>query len=219
MATRPKSNRRNAALKFFVNGKRAQQLEGLADLAGNALSAYDVAVTRSVVGLKRRTLPAVSRGVREFYSIKAGTLREKYRVETGTQGRRRDQDDFISIWASVRPISLLEFQGRWRGRKSPGAVASIERGQAKTYDGAFISTVEGLRAIRVRSFNSAAGRRHGRGPLRMLRGPSPFDMLSGASVGGRASASVKVRDQVITEMTDFYTTELRRQWQLARGRS
>jgi hypothetical protein len=205
------TSRRNSALKFFVNGRRAQQLDGLADLAGNALSAYDVAVTRSIVGLKRRAAPAASREVRKNYNVKAGSLRDKFRAETGTAGRRGDRDDYLSIWASTRRITLLDFRGHWSGRKSKGATANIS-GESKTYGSAFIATVKGRRAIRVRSFEST-GRRAGRGPLRMLYGPSPFEMLSGLD----HQPSIVTRRAVLSELRVFYTTELRRQWRMARG--
>ena len=207
------SSRRNRALKYFVNGRRARDLDGLADNAGRVLSAYDTAVTRAVVGLKRRALPAVRRAVRANYNVKAGTLADRYRVESGLEGRRGDRDDFISIWASTRRIPLLEFGGRWAGRKSDGAVASIQRGVRRTYSGAFINEVQGRRAIRVRSFNPARGRRHGRGPLRMLYGPSPFEMLSGLG----HQPSLRTKKTVLAELTSFYTAELRRQFRLNRS--
>jgi hypothetical protein len=204
--------RRNSAIKFYVNGRRAQRLDGLSDLAGNALSAYDTAVTRATVGLQRRALPLVSRSVRQSYNIKAGALSGKYRVETGTAGRRGERSDFISIWASARKIPLTDFGGRWAGRRSAGATAAIERGGTKTYEGAFIATVKGRRAIRVRQFEST-GRRAPRGPLRMLRGPSPFEMLAGTD----HDASQSTKRAVMSELRVFYSTELRRQFKLTRS--
>lgn len=208
-----RASRRNGALKFFVNGRRAQQLDGLADPLGNMLSRFDVATSRALVGLKRRAGPAASRGVREQYNLKARSLSGKFRIEEGSQGTSRDRDDFISIWASTRRISLIDFGGKWRGRKSEGATAAIAQGGGKTYAGAFIATVQGRRAIRVRSFDAARGRRAGRGPLHMLRGPSPFEMLSGLDHG----PSRAVHAAVLSELRVFYTSELRRQFALSRG--
>jgi len=202
-------SRRNSALRWYVNGKRARNLDGLQTAAGGVLSAYDTAVSRAVVGLKRRTLPAVSRAVRANYNVKARSLAGRVRAEMGTAGGARERSDFLSIWASTRQISLLDFGGRWGGRKSEGATAAITRGGVKTYRSAFIATVKGLRAIRVRSFVST-GRRAGRGPLRILRGPSPFEMLSGLD----RAPSVATRRSVLAELTDFYTSELRRQFRL-----
>lgn len=208
-----RASRRNGALKFFVNGRLAKDLHGLADPLGNVLSRYDVATTRAVAGLKRRAGPAASRSVREHYNLKAGALSGKFRVEEGSRGRGGDRDDFIGIWASTRRISLIDFGGKWRGRKSPGATAAITRAGGKTYDGAFIATVQGRRAIRVRQFDAARSRRAGRGPLRMLRGPSPFEMLSGLDHG----PSQAVHAGVLSELRVFYTSELRRQFALSRG--
>lgn len=214
-------SRRNSALKFYLNGRRAKDLHGLTDAAGKVLSAFDDATTKAMSGLKRRAAPAAVRCVRENYNVKSGTLRPSFRVESGMRGRRGDRDDFISIWASTRQLSLIEFSGRWNGparRKSgsfaPSASAQITTGGRKTYDGAFIATIKGRRAIRVRQYVSGTGRRHGRGPLRMLRGPSPFEMLSGVD----HAPSRQARDAVLTELTDFYSSELRRLWALERGR-
>ena len=206
-------SRRNSALKFYVNGRRARDLHGLTDPVGKLLSGFDVAVTRSTAGLVRRAGPAASREVRKEYGLKASTLRDKFRIQSGLKGRSRDRDDYISIWASTRRISLIEFAGRWRGRKSPGATAAISRAERKTYEGAFINTVQGLRAIRVRQYDGSQGKRAPRGPLRILRGPSPFEMLSGLDHGG----SQRVRKAVLNELSVFYTSELRRQFQLARS--
>ena len=206
------ANGRNSALQYYVNGRRAQSLHGLADAVGNPLDAYDTAVVRAIIGIKRRALPAVSRAVRANYNVKAGELTGKYRVEMGLKGRRGDRDEVLSIWASTRGISLIHFGGRWRGRRSPGATAAIAKSGAKTYDGAFIATVQGRRAIRVRQFEST-GRRAPRGPLRMLRGPSPFEMLSGLD----HRPSLATKDAVLLELTTFYTGELRRQFRLSRS--
>lgn len=203
---------RNRALSFFVNGRRAQELSGLADPVGKVLSRYDVAVTRATIGLKRRALPSASRAIRAHYNIKAGSLSGKFRIEEFSRGRGADRDDAIAIWASVRKFPLIEFNGRWGGRKTPGATAAIARGEAKTYESAFIATVRGRRSIRVRSFEST-GRRAGRGPLRMLRGPSPFEMLSGLD----HEPARAVHRAVVDELRVFYTAELRRQFQLSRG--
>lgn len=207
-------SRRNSALKFYVNGRRAQDLHGLTDVAGRVLSSYDTAVTRAVVGLRRRAVPAASRAVREEYGVKAGALTQRYQVQTGVRGRRGDRSDYLSLWASTRRIPLLDFGGRWSGRRSRGASASIERGRSKVYDSAFIATVQGRRAIRVRAFDGSRGKRHGRGPLRMLYGPSAFEMVSGLDYRG----SISAREIVMDELRTFYVAELRRQFKLQGAR-
>jgi hypothetical protein len=212
VARRP--SRKNNALTFFVNGRRAKSLHGITDAAGDVLSRYDVAVTRAVVGLKRRASPAASRAVRAHYGVRAGALTGRFKTEDMTRGRGADKDDAISLWASTRRLPLLDFGGRWSGRRSPGATAEIERGRRTTYDSAFRATVLGKDAIRVREFESSRGRRAPRGPLQMLRGPSPFEMVSNVS-GTRPSA--RVRESVLAELTTFYIAELRRQFALSRS--
>lgn len=212
-------SRRNSALKFYLNGLAARDLHGLTDLAGNLLDAYDVSVIRARAGLYRRAEPAAKRNVRAVYNVRASALADRFRIEEGVRGRGRDSEELLSIWASTRSLSLIEFGGRWRGparrkrgRFAPGASAEIVRGQRKTYESAFIATIQGRRAIRVRSFDGARGRRHGRGPVRMLRGPSPFEMLSG--VGHEPSR--QVRDATLSELTTFYFAELKRQFRMNR---
>lgn len=207
-------SRRNSALKFYVNGRRAKDLHGLTGVAGRVLSSYDTAVTRAVVGLKRRAAPAANRAVREEYGVKAGALSQRFKVQTGVRGRRGDRSDYLSLWASTRRIPLLDFGGRWSGRRSRGASASIERGKSKVYESAFLATIEGRRAIRVRAFDGTSGKRNGRGPVRMLYGPSAFEMVSGLDYRG----SVAARERVIEELRTFYIAELRRQFKLQGAR-
>jgi hypothetical protein len=209
------TSRRNSGLKFYLNGRRANDLHGLTGAAGNLLSAFDFATSRAAAGVKRRAGPATSRAVRAHYNLKAGDLVGKFRIESGLRGRRNDRDEFISVWASTRQLPLLAFGGRWSGRNSVGATAAITPGQGKAYDGAFIATVRGRRAIRVRKFDTSRGRRFARGPVQMLRGPSPFEMLSGLD----QAPSRAVHAQVLSELTTFYSAELRRQWNLKRNRN
>jgi len=211
---------RNSALKFYLNGRAARDLHGLTDLAGNLLDAYDVSVIRARAGLHRRAEPAAKRNIRAIYNVRASALADRLRIDEGVRGKGRDSEDLISIWASTRQLGLIEFGARWRGparrkngRFAAGASAEIVRGQRKTYDSAFIATIQGRRAVRVRSYDGSGGRRHGRGPVRMLRGPSPFEMLSG--VGHEPSR--QVRDGTLSELTTFYFAELKRQFRLNRS--
>jgi hypothetical protein len=204
-------SRRNSGLKFYVDGQRAKSLHGLVDPLDRTLSAYETATVRAVSSLKRRAEPAAKRVVRSLYNVKAGDLSGKFRIEDGVSGRGGDRSGFISIWASTRRMPLIAFGGRWGGRKTPGATAAITSDASKTYGSSFIATVRGLRSIRVRQF--VGGKRAGRGPLRILRGPSPFEMISGLD----HHASRDVKSGIVTELRAFYLGELRRQWKLARG--
>ena len=218
MATRIRN--RNSAIKFYLNGRRARDLHGLTDLAGGLLDAYDTSVVRAATGLVRRAEPAAKRNIRAVYNVRAGALAGKFRIDEAAKGRRGHRDDLISIWASTRDLPLMEFGGRWRGparrrngRVAPGASAEIVRGKRKTYDSAFVATIAGRRAIRVRSYDSSRGRRHGRGPVRMLRGPSPFGMLSGIDY----EPARQVRDATLSDLVTFYFAELKRQFRLNRS--
>lgn len=200
--------RRNSAFKFYVNGSRARDLHGLTGVADQILSAYDTSVIRAVVGLKRRVLPVTSREVRKEYGIQARALQGRFRVEDGRRGKTGG--DYLSLWASTRRVPLLDFQGRWGGRRAVGATASVEAGARKTYPGAFIAVIQGRRAIRVRRRDEVTGKRHGRGPVRMLYGPSAFEMVSGLDHRG----SIGVRSAVMETLRTFYIGELRRQFKL-----
>lgn len=216
-----RSNRRNSALKFYLNGKAAKSLSGLTDPAGRVLSAFDTAVQRASIGLKRRAGPAVSRAVRENFSIKRNALsgQNLFRIEEGTSSK----GDYLSIWASTRKLSLIEFDGRWGGPKTPGATASIEKGRPQTYTGAFIAPghIRGKpRPViysRIRGEKKVVkyGRYKGklREPIRQLRGPSPFEMVSG--VGGYP-APLRTHRTILAELSAFYINELQRQFKLAR---
>jgi hypothetical protein len=197
----------NRALRFTVNGKGAADLSDLAGIPDRILSRFNTAVQRATVGVKRRAGPAASRELRAGYNIRAGALRGKIEARES----RSRFGDTIELWATARRTSLIEFGGKWRGPNSPGATAAIARGSSQTYKGAFIATIQGRRAVRVRSFNSATGRRFGRGPVRILRGPSVFEMLSGIDGNG---PSIKVGRNVLAELTEFYVAELRRQYAL-----
>lgn len=212
---------RNRALTFYTSGRYGKSLEGLQDIAGQALSMFDTAVERAVVGLRRRVGPAVNRAVREHYNVKRALLTESFRVQDGSVRKHGNVSGSISVWASTRKLPLVMFGGRWGGRRTAGATAAIVRSQRKTYAGAFIATgrfrgeTMPLIFTRIKGEKQIQHRGYHRGKLResirALRGPSPFEMISG--VGGY-TASVNARDQVMEEMRTYYINELRRQFAL-----
>ena len=95
--------------------------------------------------VRRRRLGQELRRLRELKGMTAEEVAERLLVSQSKISRlengRRGKGDFISLWASTRRISLLEFAGRWTGAKSVGATASILVGKRKTYPGAFIADV------------------------------------------------------------------------------
>lgn len=208
-----KARSRNSAFTITYNGKRANSFYGLAERVGQAVSRFGTAESRAKVSLMRRVQPLASRLVREHYNVPAGTLRGSTRLVDGTH---RD-GDYLSLWASARRLSLIEFGGRWGGRTTPGATAEVLRSQRRTYQGTFIATVKGVKAIRARTYQN--GRRAPRGPLTMYRGPSVLEMLRpGDTPGPYQQASLAIARGLTTQLTDFYIAELRRQFSLSIGR-
>ncbi|KFN42342.1 hypothetical protein [Arenimonas oryziterrae] len=193
--------RRNSALKIFTSGKRGESISQLSKRVGRLPSEYEVAQQRAVASLKRKVMPVAKRQVLAVFSLRSSKLTGGLRVESSYQSG----SGVVSLWASTRQIPLVEFQGRWDGRNSPGATASILAGSVKVYDHAFIATVQGRRSIRVRKVIN--GKRAPRGPLRMLRGPSPFEMIA---PGDRPGLSGPIAEELLT----FYSEELLRQYRL-----
>lgn len=155
-----------------------------------------IAVRRARVSMYRAGLPEANRDIRSRYGVKLGAMRDTLRV---VEGRSRKGDEYVAVQASSRRISLLEFNGRWtrpgggnlNRKRSKGAVASVLAGSRQAYAGAFIADIgwRGVsgasvktdtvkRGIYVRQKKPDGGR-HGRGPVRLLRGPSPLEMLLG----------------------------------------
>lgn len=211
------ASRRNSAVKIYVNGSVANSLYGLAKRIGRQVSRVSTASMRAQASLARKVQPIAKREVRNVYGIKASLLNDRMRLDSN--GTRKNSD-YISLWASTRKLPLIAFGGTWRGVKTPGAVASILSGSSKTYAGAFIATVgwrgtsgsaivpgTSNRNIYVRS-TGPDGQRVGRGPLRMLKGPSVWEMLATSPHGasGKTVASV-----IIPQLQEFYVTELTRQ--------
>lgn len=207
-------NRRNSAFKVYVNGSAANDLYGLARRVGQQVSRMSAASQRAQASLARRVQPTTKREIRKVYGVKSSILSGRMRLESGARGK----GDFVSLWASARKISLLEFGGRWRGVKSPGATASILLGSNKTYTSAFVAAVGwrgasgGVKADTVSSGiyvrqRGPDGKRFGRGPLRRLYGPSVFEMIASSP---KAHSTATVRAAIVPQLEDFYVSELSR---------
>lgn len=200
---------------FYTSGKRADNAYGLFDEVGRIVRRTDKAVGRARASTARRGVSFTRRAVLDQFNIRSGQLTGKLRVVT--------TGDTIRVFASERPISLIHFGGRWSGRKTTGATAEIERGKRETYPGAFISTIQGRRAIRVRK--KRGSKRVHRGPVQMLHGPSPREMVNGTRRDAETGSPVgrypgNLREITTQRLADYYITELRRQYQvdLDRGR-
>jgi hypothetical protein len=211
---------------FVRTSNRAALARLQAVVAGLDQESLRDASRRSVIAVQRAAGTLVQRDVRSRYGVKLSALKDGYRV---VQGRSRKGDAYVGVEASARRISLLEFGGRWSRPKggnlqrmrSKGATAAVQAGARKAYPGAFIADIgwRGVsgaaikadtvkRGIYVRqAVSGGTGKRHGRGPVRLLRGPSPLEMLLGQDMRHAPAMSAKLQD--------IYETELARQIQLA----
>lgn len=211
-------NRKQQAIHFFLNGKRANYAYGLSKYVGRYVGRVDVAKKRATASLVRRAGPVVSREIRSVYNVSARQLSGKIRA--------KDTGDSLRVYAFQRATPLMAFGGKWAGRKSPGAMASVLRGQPEIYEQSFIRTVNGLRSIRVRQrpYGRLSGPRFPRGPLQMLYGPSPHNMIHGVVVNaetrstGSARYPTRVRENATWQLTRFYVRELKRLMDLGVGR-
>ncbi len=211
----PSYNRRNSAFSITYNGQRANGFYSLAERVGQAVSRFGAAEQKARVGLHRRMKPTAAREISAHFSITRRALTGKMRV----QERSHRHGDALSLWASARRIPLIEFGGRWGGRKTAGATSQVFKGHRETHTGAFIANVKGRRAIRVREFNPGTGRRAPRGPLVMLYGPSPLYMLRPTETPGRLTNTARtISRTVIGQLQDFYAAELHRLYRLDIGR-
>lgn len=199
-------NKKQQAVRFFTNGVRANNAYGLFEHVGQIVRRSDVAQKRAAATTARRAQPIAREEVLKRFTLRPGQLNGKFRtVTTG---------DSIRLFASERRVSLIAFGGKWGGIKTEGATAEIQRGKRETFPQAFIRTVQGLRAIRVRSFKG--GKRAPRGPLTMLRGPSPKDMVTGLRTDAETrSPEGRYPDppaqHILARLTAEHVAELKRQ--------
>lgn len=193
----------SARLNSIVLARLAAQVEGV---SAKAIAQAD---TRAIVSVRRRFEPAAKKAVREVYNVRVGDLVGRYQIRSGAD----EGGEFLSLHASTRKLPLLDFGGRWGGRKTAGATAEIQAGTRKTYNSAFIATVNGQRRLLVRQFSRDSRAKSGRDPrnkLRVMTGPSAFQMVTGE---GSAVAAGLAR-----QMNEYRGSELVRQLQLARKR-
>lgn len=134
---------------------------------------------RAAATVRRRIVPAASRLVREVYNVSLSAIRQGFVVEAG----EASGEQYVSLRGKTRKVPLVEFGGRWAGRKSSGATAQILRDSGrKTYKHFFIRTIGGERRMLVRQFSRDSHLPHGRDPrnkLRRVAGPSPYQMVVG----------------------------------------
>ncbi len=206
-------NRKQQAVRFFTNGKRAQNAYGLFDQVGQIVRRADRAAQRAKVSTARRVQPIAREEVLKTFNIRPGHLSKKFRtVTTG---------DTVRLFASERQFPLIAFGGKWGGMLTPGASAEVVRGNREVFQSSFIASIKGLRSIRVRK--QRGNRRAPRGPLQILRGPSPRDMVTGRRSDPETRSPQGLyanppAERIIARLAAFHIAELRRLYQLEQSR-
>jgi hypothetical protein len=206
----PLRNKKNQVLRIFTNGKRADDAYGLSAFVGQFVRRTEQATKRSIVTVARRAEPLAKREVLKGFNIAEAKLAGKFRAVT--------TPDSLRLFASDRRFAVIDFGGQWGGRTTPGATARIEAsGAPQTFKGAFIASVKGRQSIRERSIRG--GKRAGRGPLIIVRGPSPKDMITGLRTDQRRNPIGRYPnppgEAIVRQLREIYITELQRQIALA----
>lgn len=159
------------AKKIDISGIRRT-----ADRLASTVKEADKAVQLARGTLRRRLPVEARRDIQQEYNIKARRVSDGLTARTVENG--------VELRASAAGIGAIEFSGKWRGRKSPGATwVPHKGGGAKTQPGTFIAgmlggnkhIVERSGAPRVMTKGRNKGKR--KQPLAVRYGPSIAQML------------------------------------------
>lgn len=146
--------------RFDVSGAFIREANRLSLIAGGSSKA----VERAAGTLARRLPVQARRDIQTEYALQAARIRDGV---TATRG-----GGYVELRASARGIGLINFGGRWGGRKTAGAVAKVfTRSGAYVYGGTFIA--------KGRNGNAQIFDRIGkkRLPIKVFYGPSLAKML------------------------------------------
>lgn len=180
---------RNRVVRFSTNGP------DISALVGAIVKRLDSAKQKAAVSTSRKVTPLAKKLITQPYNVTPSSLEGKIRT--------RIQQDAIAIDASRRRFPLIQFSGKWGGNKTPGATASIIRARTKQYAHSWIRTIKGLTSIRIRTDEAVTAKQ--RGPVRILRGPSPFEMIMGGETD-----DFGIKQDLTDQLIQFYVSELRR---------
>lgn len=126
------------------------------------------AEARAVNRVSTSIISAQSRAVVQRLNLKVSRVKEAVRIAVAaTPASPR-----VVIEIKRRPVGLIEYGGRWRGVKAPGATAQVMKGGSRsTLSGTFIAT--------GRNGNRQIFERKGKGrlPLKAFYGPSVFSQF------------------------------------------
>jgi hypothetical protein len=127
------------------------------------------AIDRAASTLVRRLPVEARRDIQNEYNLKASRISKDLKATKDATS--------VTLTGYARPIGLIEFSGKWRGRKSEGASAQVFAGKGShNYGGTFIAIGRnGNRQIFDRG--RIGGKRAPRLPLKTLYGPSVASML------------------------------------------
>jgi hypothetical protein len=217
-------NRFSRSIKLATNGKLANRQFGLEARVGAAVKRGDKIQKEVAVSTARRMMSFAREGISTVFNIPRKKLDKRLFAEiTGAS-------IFLHAWKTR--YSLMEFGAKWGGPKSPGVTVNIVRGRQLMIESAFMNSSGKKKygndryAARIRPFKGA--KRVGRGPLEMLYGPSPRDMLRGDELIAQGKGNQKYsqdtilklrslggdapRLKVIERARDFHVAELQRRF-------
>lgn len=148
----------------MATGKAKAAFVKAARRADALARAIDGTRDRAAATLARRLPVEARRDIQTEYNLPAARIRDGLTARRGA--------GFVELRASKRGIGLINFGGRWPGRKSAGAIARVFRNEtAHSYAGTFIA--------KGRGGNLQIFERRGKGalPLRVFYAPSLAQML------------------------------------------
>jgi hypothetical protein len=212
-------------VRFITNGQRANDGYGLAQQVGRIVKRADDARIKAAISTSRRAGPLAKSLITAKYGIAPSQITNRVRA--------RLDHDTLRVDASKLRFPLVLFRGKWGGRSTAGAVASIVITQPRTYAGAFTArgrfrgTTMPLIYTRQRGRKKLmkSGRYAGkvREPIVVNRGPSTYDMVAGflrdeggtgEIVGRSGNTQGTLRGQLIA----YFVGEYRRLYSIGANR-
>lgn len=198
-------------VRFRITGSRVAEQFGLPDHVRGIVQRYAAAKTAAVDAVSAQAVRLATDRIVQTYTIDRARLDNRLRIAN-------TPDTFRLLASSLRfPLAL--FGGVWGGAGTPGATASVLRGQGRTYAHAFIAPGRFRGAaipliytrVRGAKVRMTYGRYKGqlRERIRNLRGPSPYAMLLGRDASG-ARTLVHLATPLAADLRHAYLAEIAR---------
>ncbi|MEO6687877.1 MAG: phage tail protein, partial [Dokdonella sp.] len=149
----------------------AYRIGGIFELERNfreLAAATAKAEARAVNRVSTSIITAQSRAIVERLSLKVSRVKEAVRIAV----KATPASPRVVLEIKRRPVGLIEYAGRWRGVKSPGATAIVLKGGTR-------STLTGTFIAAGKNGNRQIFERKGKGrlPIKALYGPSVFSQF------------------------------------------